>query len=100
MGAERRCDMRRGGQHETSKCCDLREQLRAIDFALVETALYLDAYPDHCEALAYYHKLLAERESLAADYAQNYGPLTQRESCSPTSWQWVKTPWPWEPEAN
>ena len=100
MGAERRGDRRRGGHNETSKCCEKRELLRALDFALVETALYLDAYPDSCEALAYYHKLLAERTALAADYAQDCGPLTHRENASQTSWQWVKTPWPWEPEAN
>ena len=99
MGTERR-DLHRGGQYACSKCADQRELLRAIDFALVETALYLDAYPDSCEALAYYHKLLAERQSLADDYAQACGPLTHRDNTSQTSWQWVKTPWPWELDAN
>ena len=100
MGTERKSEMRRGGQYECCSCGNHREALRAIDFALVETALYLDAYPDSCEALAYYHKLLAERKSLMADYTQHYGPLTQRDNTSQTSWQWVKTPWPWEHEAN
>ena len=99
MGTERR-EIRRGGQYEASRCCNKRELLRAIDFALVETTLYLDSYPDSCEALAYYHKLLAERQSLADDYAQDCGPLTHRDNTSQTSWQWVKTPWPWEHEAN
>ena len=83
-----------------SNCRDKREHLRAIDFALVETALYLDAYPDSAEALAYYHKLLAERQLLADDYTKNFGPLTIGDNVSQTSWQWVKTPWPWEHEAN
>ena len=100
MGAERRSEMRRGNMYDRSGCCEVREKLRAIDFALVETTLYLDAYPDSCEALAYYHKLLAERQSLADDYAQACGPLTHRDNTSQTSWQWVKTPWPWEHEAN
>ena len=100
MGTERRGDVRRSGQQDMGKCCDVREKLRAVDFALVETALYLDAYPDSCEALAYYHQLLAEREALAADYAQHCGPMTHRDNRSQTSWQWVKTPWPWEHEAN
>ena len=92
--------MRRGVNRENEGCCALQNRLRAIDFALVETTLYLDAYPDSCEALAYYHKLLEERESLAADISKDCGPLTHRENRSQTSWQWVKTPWPWEHEAN
>ena len=100
MGTERKSEMRRGGQYESCSCGDRREALRAIDFALVETALYLDAYPDSSEALGYYHKLLAERKSLMADYTQHCGPLTQYDNASQSSWQWVKTPWPWEHEAN
>ncbi|MBQ7322511.1 MAG: spore coat protein CotJB [Clostridia bacterium] len=100
MGAERRMEHRRGDRYEHGHCCEISRRLGAIDFALVETALYLDAHPDHCEALAYYHKLLAERESLAHDYAQTCGPLTHRDGSSDDFWLWVKTPWPWEHEAN
>jgi len=100
VGAERRSEMRRGNMYDRSGCCEVREKLRAIDFALVETTLYLDAYPDSCEALAYYHKLLAERHALAESYTQICGPLTKRDNTSQTSWQWVKTPWPWELDAN
>ena len=100
MGTERRTDMRRGGQYENAPCCEVREKLRAIDFALVETTLYLDAYPNCAEALAYYHKLLEERQVLAQSYTQTCGPLTAFDNTSQTCWQWVKTPWPWEIEAN
>lgn len=100
MGTERRGEMRRGGQYEPCSCGNRREALRTINFALVETALYLDAYPDSCEALAYYHKLLGERAALMAEYTQSCGPLTQYDNTSQSSWQWVKTPWPWEHEAN
>ena len=92
--------MRRGTQYDRSECCEVREKLRAIDFALVETTLYLDAYPNSCEALAYYHKLLAERRALADHYTETCGPLTALDHSSQTSWQWVKTPWPWELDAN
>ena len=100
MGTERRGEMRRGGQYEPCSCGNRREALRTINFALVETALYLDAYPDSSEALAYYHKLLDERTALMAEYTQSCGPLTQYDNTSQSSWQWVKTPWPWEHEAN
>ena len=42
MGAERRSEMRRGNMYDRSGCCEVREKLRAIDFALVETTLYLE----------------------------------------------------------
>ena len=100
MGAERRGDIRRGYRYDNTRSDELQEKLRAIDFALVETALYLDAYPNCAEALAYYHKLLAERGALADHVAQTCGPMTHRDNLSQTSWQWVKTPWPWECEAN
>ena len=48
-------------QNHRSNCCRERESLRAINFAIQETVLYLDAYPCHPEALAYYHTLIEER---------------------------------------
>ena len=51
-------------QNQYSNCCREREQLRAINFAIQETVLFLDAYPCHPEALCYYHALIEEREIL------------------------------------
>ena len=34
-------------------CARLMQQLREIDFSIVETALYLDAYPEQPQALEY-----------------------------------------------
>lgn len=77
------------------------DQLRAIDFAIQETVLYLDAYPDCREALDYYHKLIAERKQICADYRQMGGnPLTVLDNQSRDSWDWINGPMPWEPEAN
>ena len=83
-----------------SNCCQMREKLRAINFAIQETVLYLDAYPCHPEALAYYHALIEEREKLLACYEKNCGPMTMYGNTSRDSWDWVKGPWPWEPDAN
>ncbi len=83
-----------------SRCREYLETLRALDFALVETALYLDAYPDHPEALSYYHALIAEKEKVASAYEKACGPMTIYSNRSRTSWDWVKGPWPWEPDAN
>lgn len=79
---------------------NLLEILRAIDFAIYDTVLYLDAYP-HCrEALEYYHRLIQDREVVVCEYRKKYGPLTSNDNISQTAWQWIDDPWPWEPEAN
>ena len=75
-------------------------ELRKIDFALMETVLYLDAYPHTPEALAYYHKLNERRAVLTEEYQKSSGPLTAMGNMSKTSWDWVDTPFPWEYEAN
>ena len=78
----------------------LLAELRQVDFALAELVLYLDAYPNTSEALAYYHALIEEREKLLACYQKNCGPMTMYGNTSRDSWDWVKGPWPWEPDAN
>ena len=79
---------------------NLLDILIAIDFAIYDTVLYLDAYP-HCrEALEYYHRLIQDREIVSCEYQKKYGPLTSYENLSKTEWQWIDGPWPWEPEAN
>ena len=82
------------------RCEQLLEQLRAIDFSIVETTLYLDAYPDHPQALDYYHRLTEERKKVADQYEMSCGPLTVLGNHSRNSWDWVKTPWPWETDAD
>ena len=50
--------------HLSPAQAQLINKLRKIDFALVDTVLYLDAYP-HCKkAMEYYKKLLAEQKTL------------------------------------
>lgn len=79
---------------------DLLSRIREVEFALVETILYLDAYPDNRQALAFYQDLLNERNRLVDQYEKTVGPLTATGNRSNTSWDWVKTPWPWEFAAN
>lgn len=77
-----------------------REKLRAVEFAMVDTALYLDVYPDCQSALAHYHKLMKERETLAEIVNKTYGPMTIEHVHDNNRWTWVDGPWPWEPDAN
>lgn len=79
---------------------ELKNRLRMVKFAIIETGLYLDAYP-HCQkALQYYHKLIKEKEILAELVNKKCGPMTIFDNSSEDHWAWVKGPWPWEPEAN
>ena len=82
------------------RCDQLLEELREIDFTIVETVLYLDAYPDHPQALEYYRQAVQERRRLMDLYESKCGPLTVYGNQNKTSWEWVKTPWPWESSEN
>lgn len=76
----------------------LLRRLQAVDFALQDTVLYLDAYPDDKEALDYYHSLLGTRAGILASLPKNL-PLSAYDNTG-NSWDWAKGPWPWEFEAN
>ena len=74
-------------------------RLQAVDFALVDTILYLDVYP-HChKAMSYYRELLGEREKLLAKLKEAGAPLNNMSNFA-DSWRWTDAPWPWELEAN
>ena len=81
-------------------CNATLKKLRAIDFALQETVLYLDAYPQNKQALRYYHKLIKEREQLMESYQSHCGPLTMYGNTNQNAWDWINGPWPWDPDAN
>lgn len=81
-------------------CCEMRKELRRLEFSIVDVALYLDAYPECEEALAYYRKLLLERDCLRKRLTETCGPLTIYENGERTSWDWVEGPWPWHPDAD
>ncbi len=88
--------------HDSSckQCKQQLDTLRALDFAIQETVLYLDAYP-HCdEALQYYHHLICQRKELMAEYETKCRPLSMYGNVSTSEWNWVDQPWPWEPDAN
>ena len=81
-------------------CTELLAKIRAVDFALYELVLYLDAYPNCQDALDMYHKLLCRQKELTAEYESACGPLTAFGNESHTSWDWIDKPFPWEFSAN
>lgn len=78
---------------------DLKERLKALSFAVLETVLYLDGHPDCQAALEHYNMLIEELEEVTERYEQKYGPLTIYSN-SKNTWEWISSPWPWESEAN
>ena len=83
-------------QHHASCGSSLLRKIQEIDFSLYETVLYLDAYPNCREALGYYHTLLSQRKALVAQYEREVGPLSAFGNNSQGSWDWIKSPWPWQ----
>lgn len=67
-----------------------------VSFALTEIVLFLNTHPNCKEALEYYHKLRALRQEAVTNYEKQFGPLMQDGNNSTCSWDWTKTPWPWE----
>ncbi len=69
--------------------------LQQIDFAINETKLYLDVYPD-CTAAGDYIKMLREKRAiLAEEYESKHGMLTMygvcgksNDKCSPAPWEY------------
>ena len=76
----------------------LLSEIRALSFALVETNLYLDSYPENAEALAYFRRVRDELAEKTAAYERAFGPLTPMGATAEGSWDWISTPWPWESE--
>ena len=77
----------------------LQKRLQKVSFALVETVLYLDAYPNCEKAKKYYKELSDERHTLVSTLAKA-GVPTSSTIVQGNEWTWTKGPWPWEYEAN
>lgn len=85
----------------SSNCKQKLKKLQMIDFSMIETILYLDAYPENAEALKHYKMLKAEREELLSEMkAQGCAPITAQDAAHRGHWDWTDSPWPWEHDAN
>ena len=76
---------------------ELLYNILRYNFALTDLDLYLDIYPLDRECILIYNRYLAEEKKLVDEYEKKYGPLTIKSmNMSDTSWDWIKSPWPWE----
>ena len=66
-------------------------------FAMIDTQLFLDVYPDNCEAIEYYLEMKKKHEEAVAEYECAYGPLTAANAAdSGECWRWTQGQWPWQ----
>ncbi len=78
------------------KRCNLMKTVQISDFAMIDTALYLDTHPCDKSALEYYGKMRKIRDDAAAEYNRLYGPIRQEDTDTCSRWTWSDGPWPWQ----
>ena len=78
----------------------LLDAVRAAQFAMLETGLFLDTHPCDKEALKKFENYRLRYKELVKEYEEEYGPLTLSSDFGSDGFDWIKAPWPWEKEAN
>lgn len=77
------------------ECTQLLHTLMMTQFAIIETALYLNTHPGDQRALAQ-HKLLSDQfRKLVDEYESQCSPLTIYGRTG-KYWNYINSPWPWE----
>ena len=86
---------------EEEACCEkeqtrreMANEIRGLEFAITELALYLDTHRNDRKALCLHNKYCKECKELKDEYQRKYGPLTINYPCN--KWRWIEEPWPWE----
>ncbi|MBS4199530.1 spore coat protein CotJB [Bacillus sp. FJAT-49732] len=79
------------------KYYELLEELQAVDFVILELALYLDTHPNDHDAIQQYNAYVQMRKTLKKQFEQEFGSLTSfGSSYSKYPWDWEEAPWPWQ----
>ena len=73
---------------------EMIQNIRCLDFAVVELALYLDTHEDDEKALCLHKEYATKLKELKEKYPKVYGPLSIKFPCN--KWRWLEEPWPWE----
>ena len=73
---------------------EMIDQIKALDFTIVELGLYLDTHPEDQKALCMHREYTKQVKDLKDKYNKMYGPLTIFFPCN--KWRWLEEPWPWE----
>lgn len=74
---------------------NLLVELMEAQFAVVETALYLNTHPEDERALRLHNNNSMQYTQLKDLYESRYGLLTSY-GMSRYPWSYINSPWPWE----
>lgn len=66
-----------------------------FDFAVQDSALFLDTHPGDQNAFQYYKEANERLDKAQKAYAKNFGSLNNRV-VSGNTYNYVNAPWPWE----
>lgn len=73
---------------------EMLNNIRSLNFAIVELGEYLDTHPDDRRAICLHREYCQQYKELTDSYQKVYGPLTIYFPCN--KWRWLEEPWPWE----
>ena len=82
---EEKCDSRRR---------EMINDIKALDFSIIELGLYLDTHPEDQRALSMHREYCNQVKDLKEKYQKMYGPLSIFYPSN--KWEWLDNPWPWE----
>lgn len=71
---------------------ELMQQIKALNFSVIEIGLYLNTHPNDVRALYLHRRYTNELKNLRDKYQRLYGPLTIYFPCN--RWRWIEGPWP------
>ncbi len=72
--------------------------IRIVDFVLVDLSLYLDTHPFDQEAMEYFNHYVRIKNKMSRDFSMRFFPLTTDLAESKKEWRWGAAPLPWEGE--
>ncbi len=70
---------------------EMMQEIRSLQFAIIELGLYLDTHPNDQKALCLHKKYCKQMKELKDKYQKVYGPLTINYPCN--KWRWLEEPW-------
>lgn len=72
--------------------------IRIVDFVLVDLSEYLDTHPFDQKAMEYFNHYSRIKNKMNRDFSMRYFPLTKDLAESNKEWRWGAAPLPWEGE--
>ena len=75
----------------------LLKEIQALEFTVLEFALYLDTHLDDQAALEEYNDYAQQLREARMEYQDRYGPLHIMHP-SDYPWEYPESPWPWQIE--